>query len=223
MKIQAVVTHFSEPWELVWQLHDVLRHYLEKHDIEMIIYHKGGDEYAWNDDVPENTKVVSLENVGREAFVVHYHIYHYYDNLPDMLMFIPANWKGGMRMNALSQMLQHADQQIFLPLPAVVKWETEQYFTIDKWHGLTDINRAEVQKQTFTLSSIRPFGAWFQKRIPVAYKDLLVLNGTFSIPRGNILRYPRTLFEDWLNELKESGPNPEIGHYWERTWYALFG
>lgn len=221
MRVQVVITHFTEPWDLVWDLLSVLVNMLHQYTLDIVIYQRGGDQYAYKrGDIPTNIKIVTLENIGRESYVVHYHILKNYDDLPDKLMFIPANWKG--RVHALNQMLMCVTAERFTPAPCVVKWENEQYFTIDKWHGTSEMNRQEVEKQEFTLSAIRPFGEWYKQRIPVPYKDLAVLNGIFSVPKKNILRYPRESYERWLEELRNSGPNPEVGHYWERTWYALF-
>lgn len=220
MKLHIVIIHFSEPWDLVWELYQMCQHHLRGNDIDFIVYHRGGDKYAWNDGIPQNVKIIPLENVGRESYVIHYHICQHYDHLPDRLIFIPANWR--TRTYGVSQVLQQVHGNEFLPRPAYVPWSSEQFFQLDKWLGLSDINRAEVEKQEYTVASIRPYGKWYVERIPVPYKDWLVLNGVISVPRNNILRYPLPLYQNWLAELKDSGVNPEIGHYWERTWYSLF-
>lgn len=220
MKIHVVVTHFSEPWDLVWHLYEWCEQRLRDHDIEFIVYHRGGDKYAWKEDVPPRVQIEPLQNVGRESYVVHHHICKNYSHMPDRCIFIPANLR--TRASSVDQVLTNISGREFLPHPIHVPWSSEQFFQLNQWHGLSLVNREEVVKQEFTIASIRPFGRWYEARIPVPYKNKVVLNGVISIPKANILKYPLSLYEGWLKELHEGGVNPEIGHYWERTWYSLF-
>lgn len=220
MFIHVVVTHFTEPWDNVWNIYDFMKRNLQGDTWEMIVYHRNGEKNIWNGPIPFNTKIIDLPNLGRESYVVHYHIYHNYDSLPDSIMFIPANIQ--MRKGIIHTLVVHRHVMQFLPPPIHTAWEAIKDLTVDKWHGATDVNRSDVEKQPYTLSPLRPFGKWYTQRIPVPFKDLLVYFGTFSVPRANILRYTREQYKDWLDELHDSGPNPEIGHYWERSWYSMF-
>jgi hypothetical protein len=220
MKLHVVITRFIEPWEYVWEIYAMCERALQGHEYDFIVYHRGGEAQAWTAQTPPNVQIIPLENVGRESFVVHHHICKHYHQLPDRIIFIPANWRS--REFGVKHVLYNIHPNGFFPPPAYVPWSSEQFFQLDKWHGLTEVNRSEVLKQEYTNASIRPYGQWYKARIPVPYKDLLVLNGVISIPQQSILRYPLAMYEGWLAELQQSGPNPEIGHYWERTWYSLF-
>lgn len=221
MHIHVVVTHFTEPWNYVWQLYQALHANIHNDTWEMIVYHKNGKQDLWTGSVPQNVKIVELPNIGRESFSVHYHIYENYDNLPDLLMFIPANITS--RQHVIHDIIVNKHTNQFRPFPQLnTPWEYIRSFTIDEWHGSSEINRAEVINQNFTVSEVRPFGNWYQKQIPVAYKGMWSLYGTFSVPKAHVMRYDRVLYKKWLDELYKNGTNPEIGHYWERTWYSLF-
>jgi hypothetical protein len=220
---QVVVVRFTEPWEKIWELHGLLAGAFTRVTWKMLVYNRRQEDMPLASTVPANTEVMYLRNVGREAYAIHHFLYTNYDQLPDYFIVIPgAWWPPSIRLDALHMILRYHGAEHFLPYPARVPWDTEQHFQVEKWLGNTDINREEVKKQPFTLASIRPFGAWYKARIPVPYTNLVSLCGIFAVWKDKITRYPREMYDSWMKELEEGGPNPEVGHYWERTWYSLF-
>ena len=45
---------------------------------------------------------------------------------------------------------------------------------------------------------------------------------TFSVKREKILTRTREYYQDLLNQFPRDHPNPEIGHFFERSWYYIF-
>jgi len=82
-------------------------------------------------------------------------------------------------------------------------------------------NAENVKQMVFTKAKLRPFGVWFETQLTVPYK-LASLHGIFLVIQKCILYHSRDTYRRWLEEITEDGPNPELAHYWERSWYSVF-
>jgi hypothetical protein len=70
-------------------------------------------------------------------------------------------------------------------------------------------------------ASPRPFGKWFEKHFPGVNINKAVYSGVFAVSRNHIHQHPKSYYQTFLKEL-EGHPNPEVGHYLERAWIAVF-
>jgi hypothetical protein len=104
--------------------------------------------------------------------------------------------------------------------PNIIK--TQYEFTLDNYLS-SHINNKEInQNATIQKSNIRPYGKWFEQTFIDGEKNEYVSYcGIFSISKNNILQKPKSYYEKLLNELN-THHNPEVGHYIERSWYAIF-
>jgi hypothetical protein len=48
-----------------------------------------------------------------------------------------------------------------------------------------------------------------------------MLHGIFAISKKDILQHPISYYETLIKDVDECS-NPESGHFFERSWYALF-
>lgn len=213
------MARFMEPWDRVLAFDSVIRNNLRQAATwEVIVYNRGPDQ-----TVPllpsDNWRIVPDENIGRDVYVILHHIHDHYENLPDIFVSVPGHWWSPHRLDSLNYVFLMMFQG-FAPVPGYCDWNRERHFTLEQWGG-SAVNQEGVAKQRYTLSSIRPYGEWYQRRIPVPFKNYVTLCCVFSCPSANILRYSREQWKDWMEEMKAHGVNSELGHFWERTFYSL--
>jgi hypothetical protein len=214
-----------EPWEKIAEFVDIANEQLGKYkhvSWDIIVYNRGVADYESCVELAKHAHVtiVTSRNVGRETYVVHHYITEHYNNLPEVVFFLPAHWWGPLRKHYVQQIFKNMFSHHFCPKPSPVPWKTERFFTLDAWGG-SPVNSEGVASQKYKLASIRPFGDWFAARIPVKYKNKITFAGTFSCHRKQILKYPLEMYQIWLAEIKHCGPNGEICHFWERSFYSL--
>ena len=71
------------------------------------------------------------------------------------------------------------------------------------------------------LASPRPFGKWYKQNfndLPIYHVSLA---GVMAVSRELIKQHDKEYYERFLKQLEEH-ENPEVGHYIERSWIALF-
>jgi hypothetical protein len=226
--ITFVVTRFLEPWEKVWELvNDWFAAAVRQGwTWNVKIYDRSPEGHGWGGDIPKHVEVSRSINVGREIYPVLHFVHENYDSLPDVLVAVPAHWWNSFRFSLLRDVLTNMYDGFAPKYPTYIDWNSERLFTIDAWGG-SPVNSSEVQAQPFTHARIRPYGAWYEARIrqggqPVPFKNRLTLSGTIAIHKEAVLRYSKEQYSDWVKELEDDGPNPEIGHYWERSWYSMY-
>jgi len=189
----------------------------------MVVYDRSGKDYD-GPSFPSNVVIKPCENIGREAYVILQHIVCHYKDLCKYTFFIPANWDSHRKQKVLEMCKLHGKHP-FLPVHAISEpWEKVEPFVMEEWSGINkeDPNYTFVAKQEYVLSKDRPFGVWYKKNIPIAWKNGVILNGVFAVQREHVQRYPIDVYQQWFDEISQDGPNPELGHYWERVWYSLF-
>jgi hypothetical protein len=71
------------------------------------------------------------------------------------------------------------------------------------------------------ISDVRPFGKWYEKHFGDIKVDYYTLGGIMGIEKSNIIQHPKSYYEELLKELDKHS-NPEVGHYYERAWSAIF-
>jgi hypothetical protein len=70
-------------------------------------------------------------------------------------------------------------------------------------------------------SKIRPYGNWYRFHFGNLHIRYYTINSIFSIDKNDICQHSKERYI-WL--LKQLGlhANPEVGHYIERSWAAIF-
>jgi hypothetical protein len=96
-------------------------------------------------------------------------------------------------------------------------------FTLDTWSSVYAKNQSISSK--LEPSPIRPFGAWYEHTFEKQEKQKLSCSiiswfGIFAVRKEDILKRPKCFYESLLSSL--ISPNPEVGHYIERSWAAIF-
>lgn len=221
------MARYTEPWDRILQFALQIIPQKIRPDVkwDVKVYDRGPDGTHWEDAYPHSAPppcmtILRDKNVGREAYPILNFMFQNYDNLPDITVFIPAHWWSDMRLSYLYYIF-NGMYDSYQPVPQPWSWEVEKKFTIDYWGG-SAVNSENVKTQPFTKARIRPYGEWYNARIPIPWSGYITLTGTFSCHRHAIHRYSKEMYAEWVKEIEEDGPNSEVAHYWERSYYTMF-
>ncbi len=221
--VSCLLINYFEPWVFVmpsdlnpstnWQL--VISAYREnldwvaefantfKNKPKLIIYSKHCET--------SNNNAITLPNIGRCDHTYLYHIVENYDNLPDVILFAT----GSTNCIPRKKYILHS---VIKPRLGSTKF---------KCLGKGLICRCDFQLENYLAGdkrnqeNIRPFGKWFSSRFRDRKPPIVgVCGGVFATTKKAILNVP---LETWKSLLDEHciGDNLEVGHFMERTWYAL--
>lgn len=194
MSYSIVVAKYKE--NLNW-----LNEYIDKYPI--YLYDKGGEKYNYNKSI----NVEYLENIGRESHTYLHHIIKNYDNLSDYVIFTQGSHNDHMKNF----------KKLFKPKNCYF-----HLFYFPKNFRLKYFNGKLIQnKENLT------FGEWFDKYINDnfncdKYHFYLKFGAIFTITKENILSRPKSFYENLIKQLNDTGSNPELGHFIERSWYYIF-
>lgn len=160
-----------------------------------------------------NYTVVNLPNVGRESHTYLIYIIQHYDRLPEIVHFTQAGTT------------DHQDRMTcsFTDLgdSAYSQNTTVSSFT----KGLTPDGYIGNYLGQNTSPSAESGPAWFARYVDDSVdleQDIHIwYAGIFSVRRERILSRPRLFYERLLQQL-DHHPNPEVGHFMERSWFYIF-
>lgn len=218
--VSLVISRFKETPDEVKFILNIF----DKLKPKVYIYNKGPSDFSIQGyDV---FKILKIDNVGREGQTWLHHIVENYDMLSDIIYFIPASFINKQHLHSYKNIIKSIEKK---SLVENVYAKINYKFTIDSWSGTHNKNSEVVKSQNYKISDIRPFGLWFEKRIKSVIKSEKYMNfdkhGAGGIIQATRPQINRILLKDWKiwnQEMIDGGPNPEIGHYWERTWGTIF-
>lgn len=171
---------------------------------------------------------INLNNEGRCDHTYLYHIIENYTNLADVTIFS----KGSSDMFRESVKLEYTIAKVFEVQDTVISADTLpapvhiflSNFSLDTYRSSHPINFDDENYEEASKmkpASIRPFGKWYEARFPGLDMFKVVYAGIFALSRKQILQKPKSYYQNLIKEL-EGHPNPEVGHYFERSWMAIF-
>ena len=175
---------------------------------------------------PLNCTVIHLPNLGRCDHTYLYHIIKNYNNLHAMTVFLPASCMMSYKKKITYEVLSKADN-----LKTVLTHKTYydyiptfSNFYLDSYTATDPSNRELNPESELLLSPIRPFGEWYKhnypelENVPVHY---VCWYGILAVSKKDILKNPIDKYKKLISYV-DNHSNPEVGHYMERSWGALF-
>ena len=187
-------------------------------------YDKG--EFKPKSGYPLNCTVIRLPNVGRCDHTYLYHIIKNYNKLYDMTVFLPASCTMSYKKNPtyhvlsnvhkLKTVLTHKSNHDYIP--------GFYDFSLDFYSATNPSNKKLNPESKLLLSPIRPFGKWYKHNYPElenAPIHYACWYGILSVSKKDILRNPIDKYRKLISYIDHHS-NPEVGHYMERSWGALF-
>ena len=189
----------------------------------VLIYNKGNNNDFYHPEIKFQT-IIPLKNVGRCDHTYLYHVIKNYDHLNKITVFLPGSVDLQHKIDKSKRMIQEIEDKksaVFISnfMENVSK---ELYdFQLDSWNATHPNNVSLTKNDELELSSIRPFGKWFEEKFGNIQIQHVTYGGIFSIDKEDILQHSKSYYENLIQELDKT-PNPEVGHYFERAWEAVF-
>jgi hypothetical protein len=238
----VVVSHFKE--NLTW-VDEIPAH------MEVVIYSKGGlpVEAVTAGLVREVTATSSLKNVGREAHSMLHHILQFYDDLHDVMVFLPGNsGRHPWRIDSTNELLSNNWQQLLHAGGCCCKKNdnatlgdgpllelTAEATTGKLWRLPSDpSNRVGIKDGRIRRAKHRPLGNWLRHYFTQSSVDWVeaqvargkdprrCYNGVVAVHKDRILRWPKEVYQKINNELGQHH-NPESLYFMEQLWFLLWG
>ena len=213
-KIELVVARYNE--DLHWLKQSPFSNY------SVVCYNKGPNDAFYHSP---KMKTVHVKNVGRCDHTYLYHIVKNYDQLAEITLFLPGSVNMPHKMKKALQQIQEVEKHkttVFLGrhYPEGV-FEKCKDFQLDHWVASDKTNQQINQESHLKKANPRPFGRWYQKHFQDLHVEYISHFGILGISRDHIVQHPKSYYETLLKEL-DNDSNPEVGHYFERAWAAVF-
>jgi hypothetical protein len=186
-----------------------------------IVYNKGNNN---NFNKKYVKKIINIKNVGRCDHTYLYHIITNYDNLAKINIFLPGSLdmeKKNYRSKYLINLIRRNKKAYFVGYYTKNLKEKFNEFYLDEWQASNTKNNKMNPESILLKSTIRPYGKWFTHRFGDIIVHYYFNLGIFSIDKRDIIQHPKSYYEDLINDLNTHS-NPEVGHYYERSWAAVF-
>lgn len=178
------------------------------------IYDKSGGEC-------NSHEVIPLENIGRESHTYLHHIVSNYDSMDasGVTLFTQGNPFDHYSVHTLKKLIPEAKKNGFsvsTTSRAIPGHNCTRTFTLDVF-GPVDMN-------VVTSRTKEHFGPWFERvtRKPFPQDPFwFVIAAVFAVRNDLILSKPKEYYQNMMNEFDGCGSNPEVGHFFERSWYYI--
>jgi hypothetical protein len=186
-----------------------------------IIYNKGVNANFSTNNFTKN--IIKLKNVGRCDETYLNHIVTNYDKLAEITIFLPGSLNidvKNKKATLLINEIENHQDTVFIGQKLTNVRDDLYNFQLDEWIATDKENNKINPEAKLELSAIRPFGKWFNSNFncDISYVSYL---GIIGISKRDILNHPKSYYENLLIQLQNSS-NPEVGHYVERSWEAIF-
>jgi len=193
--------------------------------VNIFLYNKGEDDIKRDEDI--NYLYSKISNIGRESHTYIYHLVDQYDNIKNnpngVTFFTQANPRDHINMNLINLYIKEAFENGFSESLAKVHLNINPWsipnpnFTVKDWpRGSGRLVQPNIYNENFQ--------EWFERVMekPFPMKDFRwIVGGIFAVRNDNILKRDKQYYEKLLEEFRDF-INPEIGHFWERSWFYFF-
>ena len=177
------------------------------------------------------TRVIPLPNVGRCDHTYLYHIVTEYERngLANITLFLPGSLSMDVKKKRAKEIIEEMRKLNFQRAIFIGHYSDTgigkelKTFQLDSWQCSSPDNSEKNKESLLTKCKIRPYGNWFRYFFGDIRVHHLCYWGIFSIDKRDILQNPANIsrYRIFLHNLSLSS-NPELGHYIERSWCALF-
>ncbi len=209
---EIIVARFNE--DLSW---------LEKYkgDYDITVYNKGPKSAG-------NFKQIKLPNVGNESHTYLWHIVNRYDTIAPRTVFIMGSAvsredRRPILNTLLTKLKTHTKSEFDVSCHDVDDLKMNQYdFSIEEFEKSSKENTQIINNKKLDLSPERPFGKWYETNFGDYQSKKVCFVPNFAVTREDIRRKPKSYYKHLLDKYLSDSIHPEVGHYFERAWYAIF-
>jgi hypothetical protein len=210
--IDIIVARYNE--DLKWTLEYPFNKY------KYIVYNKGDNE---NFEKTHVKNIIKLPNVGKCDHTYLHHIIENFDDLSDIVVFVPGSLDMKYKKRIASRLLKEIELRnsaVFISLNQSDIQKLHYNFTINEYKTTHKLNKSMNSESELKKCSIRPFGKWFESKFGNIKVNCLIYYGIFSVSKNDILQHPKSRYQNLIDDLMVS--NPECGHFIERSWCSVF-
>ena len=182
-----------------------------------IVYNKG-------DDI--TIPCITLPNIGKCDHSYLYHIIENYEKLHDITIFLPASYYYiPKKVKIVKELFEkvyttNGKYSIFIGTQADDIILKNYEFVLNNYETLFVQNRDKSVLSSTEKSPIRPFGKWCEHIYGNIKCNYINYWGIMAIRKEDILKNPIDFYKQLLSFLQT--PNPEAGHFIERTYSLMF-
>lgn len=190
-----------------------------KNDVIKTVYNKGKDDLEYSLPIT----VLPVPNVGRECHTFLHHIVTRYNSLSDCTMFVLGSCQDEGKITKTNQVFKLAYETRDSVFVGVFYENLHRFknFQIDEWTGSNSSNAERNPSRQCLPASIRPFGLWYKEYFGKLVTNVVAYNSIFAVSKEHILQHPIEYYQKFL-DMVSTHPNPEVGHFLERSWVAIF-
>jgi len=214
IQLELVISRYNE--DLEWLKEEPFNKY------PITCYNKGINNSFYK---PSNMKIINIENVGRCDHTYIYHIVNNYDTLSNYIMFLPGSCNIEYKKNKAILWIYEIEKtktSIFIGLKLEKGIQDTLFdFQIDEYVCSDYKNYILNPEKKLQLHNVRPFGKWYNKHFTDNKFYYVSYGGVIGVSKNNIMTTSKEKYITFLNELNQHS-NPEVGHYFERAWCAIF-
>jgi hypothetical protein len=211
--IDIVIARYNE--DLKWTLEKPFNQF------KYIVYNKGNNE----DFEKTNVKsIIKLPNVGKCDHTYLYHIINNYNNLADIVVFFPGSIDMSHKKKIGAKILEEIKKRnnaVFISFNQEDIQQSQYNLVMDNYITTYGKNKDVNPESELKKSDIRPFGKWFENKFGNIKVDCYIYYGIFSVHKNDILQNSIDKYKNLIGDLSDHS-NPEVGHYFERSWCAIF-
>ena len=213
--IEIIVSRFNE--DLSWTQEAPFNFF------QYIVYNKGAN----NNFIKTNVKqIINIDNVGRESHTYLYHIIENYNKLSNITVFLPGSLNLDYKKIKAKIILNNIIKNNYSTAYLVGHYhenikEVFYNFMLDNWKSTDKNNLLLNSELALQKSEIRPYGKWYTYFFGNIKAHWTAMCGIFSIDKRDIIQQPIERYQKLLQTINTHS-NPEIGHYIERSWCAIF-
>ena len=165
-----------------------------------------------------------VKNVGRCDHTFIYHIINNYNTLANVTIFTTGSVSLSHKKSQFDFILKKTLEKNTTVLHGVYtdNVSVDNYnFSLDTWDSTHPKNKDGKEAELLQPSFIRPFGKWYEHHFPGISIHIINYNGIFSISREHVYNRSLLFYTKLIEEFPDHS-NPEVGHYFERAWPAIF-
>ena len=194
--VEIVVARYNE--DLIW-----LNEY-PFNQFEYIVYNKGDNDNF----VKTNVKnIINLKNVGREGHTYLYHIIENYNNLSNIIVFLPGSLyienKKNKAVDILNSIINNSYNSAFFIGEYSKNIKTKfGDFKLYNWKSTNTKNFEKNNQTALQLCKLRPYSKWYSYFFGNTPARWYTFCGVFSIDKRDIIQ-PNKYFEQQLRKYKK--------------------
>jgi hypothetical protein len=212
-KIEIVVARYNE--DLSWTKEYPFNQF------KYTIYNKGSND---NFTKPSLYREFQLPNVGKCDHTYLYHIVNNYSTLAPITIFLPGSLKIYYKKAVAIKLINHilsCNNAVFLGFETSNIKDTFKKFCLDNWSSTSNINKTGNNNLDLEKALLRPYGKWYNHFFKNTIVKHYCFMGIFSINKLDVIKHDISRYIQLLNCVSFHS-NPEVGHYIERSWAAIF-